>query len=180
VWVCGPTGVGKSTAAFAFYRQLLARGMTAAYADARQLGFLPGAGHRLRARNLADLWWSFRGSGATHIVISGPLRTRDDVNVYRQAFGGDTVVVCRLHAEPSILAQRITSRAAGHGWAEPGNPIREQPPDRLATITARAFDEADALDRAGFGYPIDSGALGPSLVALAIEDVLRRARETAQ
>jgi hypothetical protein len=77
--VCGATGVGKSAAGFEiFLRQLRAAG-AAAYIDLDQIGFMspvpaddPG-GHRLRARNLADLWRAYHAAGARR---HGPFEMR--------------------------------------------------------------------------------------------------------
>jgi hypothetical protein len=64
--VCGATGTGKSAAGFEVYLRQLRAGAAAAYIDLAQIGFMspepaddPG-GHRLKARNLADLSFIIR------------------------------------------------------------------------------------------------------------------------
>lgn len=168
VWVCGPTGVGKSVAAYGYYRGLLSQGVTAAYVDSAQLGFLPDATHELRAQNLGALWRSFRAVGATDLVVSGPLDTPADLRRYREALDGEPIAVCRLHAGPDALARRIASRAAGHGWAQPGDPISGRTSTQLAEITARATAEAAALERADFGHRVDTTWLDPAQAVDAI------------
>lgn len=77
--VCGATGVGKSTAGFQVFLRQLEAGAAAAYLDLSQLSFLsplpsgdPG-GHRLKARNLADIWRTYHAEGSRRLVLSGPV-----------------------------------------------------------------------------------------------------------
>lgn len=66
LWLCGPTGVGKSTAGFSAYLAVARRGLGVGYVDMDQIGFCSGAelDHRLRARNLASVWTTYRSVGA--------------------------------------------------------------------------------------------------------------------
>ena len=67
VWLCGPSGVGKSTIGFALYLGLRRAGLTGGYVDAGQVGFCAGVApnvHRLKACNLAAVWEGFRAAGA--------------------------------------------------------------------------------------------------------------------
>jgi hypothetical protein len=76
-WICGATGVGKSTVAFGVFMRLLNSGVKASYIDLAQIGwFRPAAeddpdGHRLKARNLAALWRTHRAAGSEYLVVSG-------------------------------------------------------------------------------------------------------------
>lgn len=82
--LCGPAGVGKSTVGFQLYLRCLRAGLTAAYIDLDQIGFLrPPAeedpqSHGLKADNLAALWRACQAAGATHPVVTGrpPARLR--------------------------------------------------------------------------------------------------------
>lgn len=80
LWLCGPRGVGKSTIGFALYPRVLREtGTTAAYLDLDQLGRChpapaddPG-NHRLKARNLAAVWRTYRAAGARCLTVVGPV-----------------------------------------------------------------------------------------------------------
>ena len=39
LWLCGVTGVGKSTVGYAVYRRAVSAGLMAAYVDLDQIGF---------------------------------------------------------------------------------------------------------------------------------------------
>ena len=75
--LCGATGVGKSTAGFEVYRRTLRAGSAAAYIDLGQIGFCrpvpagEGGGHRVKARNLAAMWHTYRAAGAQCLIASG-------------------------------------------------------------------------------------------------------------
>jgi adenylylsulfate kinase-like enzyme len=160
--ICGPTGVGKSAVGFEVYQRELRAGRGAAFVDLDQIGVCsPGparaAGvHRLRARNLAALWGAFRAAGATVLVAVGPVESAVAARVYQDALPGGRVTVARLHAAPAELTRRILLRGAGHGWAQPGDPLAGRPAARLRTIAAHAAAAADRLEAAGAG-PVGSG-----------------------
>jgi hypothetical protein len=84
LWVCGPTGVGKSTVGFSAYLAVLRSGVPAAYVDVDQLGFCATkpTDHLLRARDLAALWATFVSVGAQALVVVGPIATRSEAMVY--------------------------------------------------------------------------------------------------
>jgi hypothetical protein len=154
--VCGAAGVGKSAAAFeVFLRQL--RAGAAAYIDLDQIGFIspvppddPG-GHRLKARNLADLWRAYHAAGARSLVLSGPVPDERAAAVYAGALPAARVTVCRLHAGPAELARRILRRGQGLSWPQPGDPLIGQPVAHLRLVAAQSAAEAAALERSGLG-----------------------------
>ncbi|WP_055588538.1 P-loop NTPase family protein [Peterkaempfera griseoplana] len=157
LWLCGPAGVGKTTAGWEFFRGLTASGVTAGYADIDQLGiFLPGPPedpdlHRLKTRNLAAVLANFRRRGAVCAVVSGivdPVR-----GVYAGELPGTELTVCRLRADPEELARRFTGR---------GMP---------AHLVQDTLDEAEGLDATGIGdLCIDT-------TGLPVAEVLRRMAE---
>ncbi|MEO3753848.1 hypothetical protein [Streptomyces sp. B6B3] len=158
LWLCGPTGVGKSTAGFAAYLRLLRAGRTAAYVDLDQLGFrAPAAAgdpgrHRLKARNAAALWRTSRAAGAECLVMVGPAEDAAAVATYTAALPAATVTVCRLHAGPDQLTHRILLRGRGEGsWAQPGDPLLGRPTADLRRVAELAAADAAALDRAALG-----------------------------
>lgn len=157
LWLCGATGVGKSTAGFDIYQRTLRAGHTAAYVDLDQIGFcgsVPADSadiHRVRARNLAALWQTYRTAGAERLVVVGPVDSRAAVETYVDALPEATVTLCRLHADRDHLARRITRRQKGGSWPQPGDPLKGQPTERLRRIASEAAADALALDRIELG-----------------------------
>ena len=156
--VCGAAGVGKSAAAFDVYLRKLRAGVPAAYLDLDQIGFMspvpaddPG-GHRLKARNLADLWGTFHATGARCLILSGPVPDKRAAAGYAGALPGARVTVCRLHAGPAELARRITCRGQGlNSWAQPGDPLLSKPEAHLRLAAAESAAEAETLERSNLG-----------------------------
>jgi hypothetical protein len=164
--ICGATGVGKSAVGFDVFLRQLQAGVAAAYVDIDQIGFMspvpvddPG-GHRLRARNLSDLWRAHHEAGARRLVMSGPVPDSRAAAVYAAALPAASVTVCRLHAGPAELAHRISRRGQGLSWPQPGDPLIGQPEAHLRMIAEQAATDADALDRSGLGdLSIDTDGL---------------------
>ena len=156
--VCGAAAVGKSAAAFDVYLRKLRAGVAAAYLDLDQVGFMspvpagdPG-GHRLKARNLADLWCTFHATGARCLILSGPVPDKRAAAGYAGALPAARVTVCRLHAGPAELARRITRRGQGlNSWAQPGDPLLGKPEARLRLAAAQSAAEAETLERSNLG-----------------------------
>jgi hypothetical protein len=155
--VCGATGVGKSAAGFEVYLRQLRADVAAAYIDLDQIGFIspvpahdPG-GHRLKARNLADLWRAYHAAGARRLVLSGPVPDDRAAALYAGALPAARVTLCRLHASPAELARRISRRGQGLSWPQPGDPLIGQPEAHLRLVAAEAAAEAQALERSGLG-----------------------------
>ena len=131
--VCGATAAGKSAAGFEVFLRQLRAGLAAAYIDLGQIGFMsplpaddPG-GHRLKARNLADLWRAYHAAGARRLVLTGPVPDQRAAAVYAGALPAARLTVCRLHAGPAQLARRISRRGAGPQLA-----AARRPADRSA------------------------------------------------
>lgn len=157
LWLCGATGVGKSTVGFAVYQKALRAGHTAAYVDVGQLGFCgpvmaddPG-NHRVKARNLAALWQTYRAAGAQCVIVVGPVEDEAAIRTYADELPAATVTLCRLHASRDRLARRITQRGQGGSWAQPGDPLRGQSTAHLLRVADEAATDADALERAAIG-----------------------------
>jgi hypothetical protein len=152
--LCGPTAVGKSTVGWEIYQRSSLAGVHTAFVDLEQIGFLrpeSAGNHRLKAANLAAMWRTYYARGARRLVVVGKVDGPADVEAYATALPGATITVCRLHAGPERLADRITLRSQGIGatWGLAGDELTGRPPP--AGIYARARAEAAALDRAGFG-----------------------------
>ena len=177
LWVCGPTGVGKSTAGFSLYlRHVLNAGIVGAYVDLDQIGFYrpataaAGIDHAMRAGILAGMWRTFRISGAECLIVVGPAGNAAAITAYARAMPATTITVCRLHASAEELARRILRRGEGHGsWAQPGDRLTGRSAGYLSAVAARAAAEAEALDRAAVGdVRIDTDRLTAEEVADAI------------
>lgn len=172
--VCGATGAGKSAVGFEVFLRQVRAGVSAAYVDLDQVGFVspplvpaddPG-GHRLKARNLADLWTRYHEAGARFLVLSGPVPDARAAEVYASMLPAARLTVCRLHADPAELAHRISLRGQGLGWPQPGDPLTGQPEAHLRLVAERAAADAEALERSGLGdLRIDTGGLSVSEAA---------------
>jgi hypothetical protein len=183
--VCGATGAGKSAVGFEVFLRQLRAGVSAAYVDLDQVGFVsppvvpandPG-GHRLKARNLADLWPRYHEAGARFLVLSGPVPDARAAAVYAGMLPAARLTVCRLHAGPAELAHRISLRAQGLGWPQPGDPLTGQPEAHLRLVAERAAADAEALERSGLGdLRIDTDGLSVSEAADLITAQVRLGR----
>lgn len=175
----GATGAGKSAVGFEVYLRQLRAGRHAAYVDVDQVGFCsagpqdPAGVHGMRARNLAALWCAFRSAGADLLIAVGPVDDAPSVSAYESALAGADVTTCRLHASDAALARRITLRGAGHGWAQPGDPLLGLPPAQLRAAARDAAAAARRLDRADVGaVRVDTSLL---TIDAAADEVLARA-----
>lgn len=155
LWLCGTTGVGKSAVGFEIYQRVLQAGFTAAYLDLDQVGFChpvpvddPG-NHRVKARNLAALWQTFRSAGAEHLVVTGPLQDQAAFKTYTNTLPEAEFTLWRLHADREHLTQRIMQGGQGGGsWPQPGDPLLGESAVRLRDIADEAAASASALEAA--------------------------------
>jgi hypothetical protein len=175
----GPPGVGKSTTGFRFYLKCLSAGLTAGYVDLAQVGFLrPAAaadpdGHLLKARSLAAIWRNYRAAGATHLVVTGMIASRADLRRYTDELQGAGVVHIRLRAGSAELRRRITTRGAGGSWPEPGDRLRGQRAEFLASAARQAVQAAEALDQSDVGgMTVDTSGRSPDESAGMIRDAI--------
>lgn len=171
LWICGPTGIGKSTVGFEVYLKTMRTEAIAAYIDLGQIGFAEptpdaAAAHRLRAHNLAAIWHNYHRVGARLLVITGPIRDEIARKAYLDALPAATFTVCRLRAGAATLTERILRRRDGGSWAEPGDPLKGQPTSYLRRVADRAVADADALERIELGdVRIDTDGLPTTEVA---------------
>lgn len=158
LWLCGPIGVGKSTAGFDLYlRHVLGRQIPGAFVDLVQLGhYRPApadlrADHRTKAGILAAMWRTFRAAGAQCLTVVGPAEGREAITAYAEAMPAATITVCRLHAGRDELTRRITLRGQGGSWAQPGDPLKGRPAAHLSSVAEEAVAHAAVLERAAVG-----------------------------
>ena len=91
LWLCGPSGVGKSSVGWEVFAQIRAGGTKAGYIDSDQMGFCrpepadDPRNDRLRSRNLGAMLPNFRAAGAECMMASGLLETPDAVAMFRAA-----------------------------------------------------------------------------------------------
>jgi RecA/RadA recombinase len=175
ILITGPAGVGKSTIGFRFYLSCLNAGLTAGYADLRQIGFLSPAdendpgNQRLKARNLAAIWRNYQAASATHLIATGPIGNQDDFRLYAEELTGADLTLVQLRAGRDELLRRVMTRGAGGSWPEPGDQLRDQSIDYLASVARHATTEAEANDRSGpGGLVIDTTGRSPEESAALI------------
>jgi len=158
LWVCGATAVGKSAVAWQVFQQALAAGVMAAFVDLAQVGMLSlllagdPENHRLRARNLADIWSNCRESGARFLVVTGAVSQREVLADYARLLPpGTTLTVCRLTASAETLTTRVELRARGVGWPEPGDRLQGLSSAEVGQVVDAAVAEDHHLERLQLG-----------------------------
>lgn len=159
LWLCGPSGVGKSAVGFAIFTQLHTAGIRSAYVDADQLGLCQPAPvddpdtHRVKANGLGAVWPRFRAAGARCLILSGGVTTMELVTAYAEKAPGTALTVCRLRVGHDELRERFLRR----GW--------------MPDLVERAVSEAEALERSGVGdVCVDTDGLGVAEVAQLVRD----------
>ncbi|WP_281894285.1 AAA family ATPase [Phytohabitans aurantiacus] len=175
LWVCGPTAVGKSTAGYQAW-DIMRRDGVAAFVDLDQIGFLRPApagdprNHDVKARNLAALWQTYHAIGAQRlVVVVGPLDADADVHAYTAAMPAATITICRLHADPEQLTERVMLRGQGGGPPIAGDALNGQPTPVLKRAAREATAHAEAIDRANVGdLRIDTNGQTPEQTAREI------------
>ena len=158
LWLCGPSGVGKSSVGFELFRQL----DSVAYVDLDQSRlFSAGSGggldadkHWVRARNLGAVYEGFVAAGAHRVVVSGLVDTAEEVRLHADHLRGADLTVCRLRADDGELRRRFTAR----GFY----------PHLLDETVRNAAD----LDRSGFAdLVVDTAGLSVAGAAARVRDV---------
>ena len=118
LWLCGPSGVGKSSVGFELFDQLGKAGTATAYVDLDQLGLCYPApdddprNNRVKARNLGEVWAGFRAAGAQCLVVSGIVDDAEEVGRHARMLPGTAVTVCRLRVGHDELRSRIRNRGS--------------------------------------------------------------------
>ncbi|MEN3612992.1 hypothetical protein AAH979_26005 [Plantactinospora sp. ZYX-F-223] len=157
LWLCGATGVGKSTVGWEIYTTVSNAGRRAAFVDLDQIGFYRPAGvqsprnHPLRASNLAAVWQTYRATGLRRMIVVGPVGDDEAVRTYREALPSVRITLCRLHAGRDSLTERILLRGQGQGPLIAGDDLKGRPAARLRQVADEATAEAEALEAATLG-----------------------------
>ena len=75
---------------------------------------------------------------------------RSSAELYRRPARAK-VGLCRLHASPAQLYERVILRGQGQNWREPGDPLKGQSAACLSEVASKAAQEAEDLVRNGLG-----------------------------
>jgi adenylylsulfate kinase-like enzyme len=159
LWLCGPSGVGKTSVGYELFDQLSAAGTATAYVDLDQLGLCrPAPGddphnHRVKARNLAAVWSGFRAAGAQCLVVSGIVDDAQEVRRHADLLPDTALTMCRLRVDHDELRGRITRRGS------------------LLHLTDEAVRNAAELDRTDFAdLVVDTTGTPVAHVAAQVRD----------
>jgi adenylylsulfate kinase-like enzyme len=157
LWLCGTTGVGKSSVGWQVLEITRRAGITTGFVDLEQIGFyrpVPATdpdNHRVKADNLGTIWRTFRASGAQCLVVVGSINDQAAVKQYIDSVPESAVTLFRLDAGRDELTRRTLLRGQGRGWRSPGDPLVGQPTATLLRIADEATSNADALHRMAIG-----------------------------
>lgn len=159
LWLCGPSGVGKTSVGFALFDRLSAGATATAYVDLDQLGLCYPApdddprNNRLKAHNLGEVWSGFRAAGARCLVVSGLVDDAEEVRRHSQLLTDTALTVCRLRVGPDELRARIAARGT------------------LLHLTEEALRNAAELDRSDFAdLTVDTTGLSVAEVVARVAD----------
>src|SRR5262245_17978721 len=169
--LCGPTGVGKSTVGWHVFQRMTQAGVTTAFVDIGQLGFLYLAGekptdkHRVQARTASAMWSTFKAAGARALVLNGSIRSDDGVTSYVSCFPNSARTICQLLAAETELADRIGRRAASTGPRLAGDALIGLGPKEISVVVAEAVEElSDLATSEQVDVRIDTNGLSASVV----------------
>ena len=157
LWLCGTTGVGKSTVGWRIFEEVRRAGITAAFVDLEQISFYRPVpdndpdNHQIKAHNLAAMWQIFHESGARCLIVVGPINHLDAIQTYTEALPETTLRLCRLHAGSEQLRHRIRLRGQGFGPGIPGDELKGKPDTALQQIAEKAIEAAESLQRNAIG-----------------------------
>lgn len=167
VWLIGPSGVGKSTVGYEAFRRLYRTGRTSAYIDHDQMGLCypqpadDPNNHRIKSANLGVVWATYRGAGATSLIMCGGAERADLIPLYTAQVPDTAVRVVRLRAAPAALRERIFRRGMGGGPQLPGTRLGLSA-EALEQMAVEAVEEArrfDADDYADVCIDTDDGSV---------------------
>jgi hypothetical protein len=118
LWLCGPSGVGKTSVGWEIFTQLDAAGIKTGYLDIDQVGLCyPGSAddpdnHGIKRQNVGVTWPTFRAAGAQCLVLSGLVESRELARSYAELLPETELTLCRLRVGHDELRNRFIQR----GW----------------------------------------------------------------
>jgi DNA polymerase III delta prime subunit len=116
----GPPGVGKTSVGWRVFDRCTDLGLNPAFADLDLLGAAWPAPDddphqsRLKATNLAAVWSNYLRAGSRRLIVAGVVENLAEKQQLEDAIG-TSVLICRLAAPDTELAQRIHGRARESG-----------------------------------------------------------------
>jgi gluconate kinase len=120
VLICGPAGVGKSSAAIEVSERLEREGVAHALIDTDELDRIfpvPQDLARVTERNLAFMWRGFHERGIRRLILVGVVLDRaSELSWIRRAVPDARLTIIRLVASEATLVDRIRRREIGSGF----------------------------------------------------------------
>jgi hypothetical protein len=174
LWLCGPPGVGKSTVGYELFVAIYRTGGKAGYVDADQVGMCYPASsddrhnHTLKALNVGAVWRNFQAAGAQCLIVSGAIRSDDELRLFREQLTDLSLLVCRLSVGEEELRTRLEMRSTGYGPPVPGRTKwRTVQPESVR----EAIGELSLLERTTFAdLVVRTNGLSPIDVALHVRE----------
>ena len=164
LWLCGPPGVGKSTASWQLYTELADSGVPVAFADTDQLRMCypapagdPGRQH-VMTLNAAAVISNFRSAGARCVIVNGAL---GPAGLATGLLPEARVTLCRLRASAGEVERRFTAR---RGRRDGIDELLREVRDEIRLMDASSFADA-CVDTTGIAA-VDV----PRLVRAACDD----------
>ena len=116
----GPPGAGKTSVGWRVFDRCTDLGLDPAFADLDLLGAAQPAPcddphqSRLKAANLAAVWSNYLRAGSRRLIVAGVVENLAERRQLEEATGGP-ILICRLDAPDTELAQRIRGRGREGG-----------------------------------------------------------------
>jgi dephospho-CoA kinase len=104
----GPPGVGKTSAAKALTRLLDEAAISYSFVDRDEFG-VGGLLQEDHLLALNEILHARVAAGAQRLIVAWRVESGMDVTRLRSALGWADVTICRLHAEPQVLFDRIAA-----------------------------------------------------------------------
>jgi adenylylsulfate kinase len=149
--ITGPVGVGKTTVATSLSELLGQANLAHALIDLDWLRWCypspPDDPFQLELgiQNLAAVWSHYQAAGAARLILVDVVETRATLHSYQTAIPHAKTLLVRLHADLTILHQRLAGREVGASLA-----WHQQRAAELTTLMERARLEdllVDTMDR---------------------------------
>jgi len=151
LWLCGPAGVGKSTASWQLYTELASTGVRVAFVDSDQICMCypappedPGR-QRLKALNAGAMLANFRAAGAQCAIINGVL---DPAGLETELMPDADVTICLLRARGDEVEQRFTGKHSQWLDASAVDRMLEMTRDEIRLMDQNSFADA-SVDTTG-------------------------------
>lgn len=172
--LCGAPGTGKSSVGWEVYWLLMHKGARVAHVDLDGLGFGPpgrSGSFDLKFENLAAVWRTYSGIGASSFVVSGSRTLQGDVDACAAAVPGSVVTTVVLTVTADEQRERILRRANTQYAVERGGGSSLQTPEALERfVTAARKQREDEVDEIPGALVLDT--VGVSVVEIARQVLL--------